>query len=226
MKKILTFLFLLMVFCSASVFAQKNKPLYKCENYDKPDFVAEKINVYVTDIPIRDILYYFIDEFGCDFVVDEKTAQIRVTAILEDVPWNIALDSILGSKDLGLKRVGTSEAKPLFRVGNPLAISGMVCKFPERKLNEQPLYTKTIQVKNFLNCQNNPKCKQTPIILNDSHNLRKYIERKISKQGKIEVDYASQTFTITDIRENVDTLIALITLLDNEAFYNQPEKDK
>lgn len=226
LKQTLISLILLAVCCVSSVLAQENTLLYKCENYDKPNLIAEKINVYVTDAPISDILNYFTDEFGCDFVIDEKTAQIRVTTILEDVPWNIALNSILESKDLALKRVNRSEEKTIFRVGNSLNLSGMVCKFPERKLNEQPLYTKTIHVKNFLNCQNNPKCKQTPIILNDFHNLRKYIERRISKQGKIEVDYASQSFTITDISENVDALMTLITLLDNQAFYNELEKAK
>lgn len=214
MKKNLTLIFLLTIFCAAPVLAQEKTSVSENQcQYDKPDFVAEKINVYVTDATLQDILNYFVEQFDCDFVVDEKTAQIRVTTILEDIPWNIALDSILESKNLGLKRVGIFEAKPLFRVGNPLDLSGIICKFPEKTTDEQPLYTETIQVKNFLT-------------QNDFHQLRKYIERKIPKQGKIEVDYASQTFTITDIRENVGSLIALITLLDDEAFYNQAEKDK
>ena len=221
-NRIITSLFLLAAFCVAPVFAQeKSVSENQCRMLGKEDFVGEKIDVYVIDTEVREVLDYFTEQFDCDFVTDEKTAKIRVTFKTKDAPWNIALSSILKSKDLDLKQVNSTESKPLFSVESvsdfleveePSDISGISSKHPKTKIDDLPLYTEIIQVKY--------------ITSKHFHNLKKYIERLISKRGKIEVNESTKTFIITDVLENLNSLKSIIEFVDDEDSYIATEEDK
>jgi type II secretory pathway component HofQ len=80
-------------------------------DYGKPGFIGEPINLNVVNADIRDILNYITEQYGVNFVIDKSVKNVPVTVNVSDVPWNIALDSILQSQDLGVQVNG-----PILRV--------------------------------------------------------------------------------------------------------------
>ncbi|HEX8888780.1 MAG TPA: hypothetical protein VF779_06365, partial [Pyrinomonadaceae bacterium] len=72
------------------------------EQYGKPGFVGEPINLNVVNADIRDILNYITEQYGVNFVIDSSVGPVPVTVNVTDVPWNIALDAILRANRLGI----------------------------------------------------------------------------------------------------------------------------
>ena len=66
---------------------------------------GEKLSLNFQDIDVRSLLQVIAD-FTNFNIVTSDTVQGNLTLRLKDVPWDQALDIILQSKDLGMKRVG------------------------------------------------------------------------------------------------------------------------
>src|SRR5437764_7042446 len=71
--------------------------------YGATGFVGKPINLNVVNADIRDILNYITDQYGINFVIDKSVGQIPVTVKVNDVPWNVALESVLQSQELGVQ---------------------------------------------------------------------------------------------------------------------------
>jgi len=76
------------------------------EQYGRPGFVGEPINLNVVNADIRDILNYITEQYGVNFVIDNSVQAVPVTVNVTDVPWNIALDAILRANRLGVDANG------------------------------------------------------------------------------------------------------------------------
>ena len=79
--------------------------------YGDPGFRGEPINLNVVNADIRDILSYITEQYGINFVIDKSVKAVPVTVNVNDVPWNIALDSILQSQEFGVQVKG-----PILRI--------------------------------------------------------------------------------------------------------------
>src|SRR5207237_6500777 len=75
--------------------------------YGEPGFRGETINLNVVNADIRDILSYITDQYGINFVIDKSVSAVPVTVKVNDVPWNVALDSVLQAQELGVQVNGT-----------------------------------------------------------------------------------------------------------------------
>lgn len=231
MKKNLTFLFLLTVFCALPLFAQEKTSVYgnQCEMADKEDFASEKISFVVVNTDIRDILNYINEQIECDFVVEDKVGKVIVTTRIDDLPWNTALKTILKTHKLDMMVRKSSSLRNLIFIGTERYIYceryGMLCcegVYPPEKDTEQ-LYSEFIKLKNLPTCPINTKCEQTSIALD---RLKTIIIRRLSKRGDFEIDESAQTLIITDVRDNLNALRSLVEFIDNAEFYNEVEKDK
>ena len=95
--------------------AQKVEPSQQGRMYGDPGFRGEPINLNVVNADIRDILSYITDQYGINFVIDRSVKEIPVTVKVNDVPWNIALDSVLQAQGIGVQvngnilRIATNE---------------------------------------------------------------------------------------------------------------------
>ncbi|MGH9943422.1 MAG: hypothetical protein ACRD9R_13830, partial [Pyrinomonadaceae bacterium] len=65
------------------------------QQYGRPGFVGEPINLNVVNADVRDILNYITEQYGVNFVVDSSVQRVPVTINVTDVPWNFALNSIV-----------------------------------------------------------------------------------------------------------------------------------
>src|SRR5215203_5883414 len=112
--------------------------------YGDPGFRGEPINLNVVNADIRDILNYVTEQYGINFVIDKSVKSVPVTVNVSEVPWNIALDSILRSQELGVQVNGT-----ILRVADAkaLATEGELYRAQmDNQLDGSPLYTEFIRL--------------------------------------------------------------------------------
>ena len=112
--------------------AQKIDPRQQGRQYGDPGFVGEPVSLNVVNADIRDILNYITEQYGINFVIDKSVKAVPVTVNVNQVPWNVALDSVMRSQELGIQVSGTilrvADSKTLARAVPPLQLhagSGM-----------------------------------------------------------------------------------------------------
>jgi len=127
-----------------SAAAQKVEPSSQGKMYGEPGFRGEAINLNVVNADVRDILSYITDQYGINFVIDKSVGQVPVTVKVSEVPWNVALDSVLQSQALGVQVNGN-----ILRVADSkvLATEGELYQAQRNNaLDGSPLYTEFLRL--------------------------------------------------------------------------------
>lgn len=224
--------FIITSFLALGVTAQKvtTPPQEQGKMYGDPGFRGEPINLNVVNADIRDILNYITEQYGINFVIDKSVKAVPVTVNVSDVPWNVALDSVLRSQELGVQVNGSilriAEQKTL---ADEAAVAQAI---RENQLDTSPLYTEFIRL-NY--------ARASGTLTGDAGGASQFtagvtsggtsagsigggggsdqgilgiVKRRLSRRGAVEVDGRSNTLIITDVRENIDAIRQLVTLLD------------
>lgn len=215
---------LIIISCIAlTVFSQKVGQQNQGKRYGDPGFVGESINLNVVNADVRDILNYITEQYGINFVIDKSVQKVPVTVNISDVPWNIALDAILRSQELGVQVNG-----PILRVADSKILANeqdLINKAREGQLDSSPLYTEFIKL-NYASASGNGQNGQfsTGTSVSSSSGgaggasgtdgLLPIIKRRLSRRGSIETDSRSNSLIITDVRENIDAIRQLVAVLD------------
>jgi type IV pilus assembly protein PilQ len=199
--------------------------------YGQAGFVGEPINLNVVNADIRDILNYITEQYGVNFVVDASVTRVPVTINVTDVPWNFALDSILKANRLGVEVNGN-----ILRVATLMVLKDEAriradeesarTALRDAQLLNQPLFTEFIRL-NYARASGTLASASAGA---DSFTgggassagagsggdagILPIIKRRLSTRGSIEVDSRSNTLIITDVRDNLEAVRRLITLLD------------
>lgn len=209
--------------------AQRIAPQEQGKMYGDPGFVGEPIGLNVVNTDIREILNYITEQYGINFVIDKSVAAIPVTINVSDVPWNVALDSILQSQELGVQVNG-----PILRIAQSksLAAEGeIVQKQKDNQLDTSPLYTEFMRLNyaraaGTLSGASGGAGQLTTGVTSASNvgssggaggvdqGILGIVQRRLSRRGSVEVDGRSNTMIITDVRENIDAIRQLVNLLD------------
>ncbi|MGI8495677.1 MAG: type IV pilus secretin PilQ [Pyrinomonadaceae bacterium] len=216
---------LIIITCIAlTAYAQKIAPQQQGVHYGDPGFRGEPINLNVVNADIRDILNYITEQYGINFVIDKSVSNVPVTVNVSDVPWNVALDSILQSQDLGVQVNG-----PILRIAQRKTLadeSAIQAQIRNNQLDSSPLYTEFIRL-NYARASGT--IAQAGFSAGTSvesggtsensaggggEGLLPIIKRRLSRRGGIETDGRSNTLIITDVRENIDAIRQLVALLD------------
>lgn len=138
------FAFLLTALLVITATAQKVDPKSEGLRYGDAGFRGEPINLSVVNADIRDILSYITDQYGINFVIDKSVKEVPVTVKLSDVPWNIALDSVLQSQSLGAQVNGN-----ILRVADNKVLSDeldLQSKLRDGAIDNSPLYTEFLRL--------------------------------------------------------------------------------
>jgi type IV pilus assembly protein PilQ len=202
------------------------------QQYGQAGFVGEPINLNVVNADVRDILNYITEQYGVNFVIDSSVGAVPVTVNVTDVPWNFALDAILRANRLGIDVEGN-----ILRVatGEVLASEAAIQeKIREAQLNNAPLVTEFIRL-NYARASGTlaQAAGSSGGFAGGSTNesfsggaggdatggggdqgILPIISRRLSRRGGVEVDGRSNTLIITDVKENIDAIRQLVTLLD------------
>jgi len=157
-------------------------------------YTGELITLKFKDADLRDVILY-LGEFAGLNVIFDPDVRGSVTCDLRDVPWDQALDLILRNNKLGK----TIE-------GNVLRVAPMGTLTREdeeqRKLKESkelagPLVVKTITLS-----------------YSKAKDVQSLLMSKKSPRGEIIIDDRTNTLIISDVKENLDLLEKLISVLD------------
>ncbi|HXG85500.1 MAG TPA: type IV pilus secretin PilQ [Pyrinomonadaceae bacterium] len=211
--------------------AQTVAPQEQGKRYGDPGFVGEPANLKVVNTDIRDILSYITETYGINFVIDKSVGAVPVTVNVSDVPWNVALDSILRSQDLGVQVNGS-----ILRIADQKTLAdeqSVQQRIRDSQLDVSPLYTEFIRL-NYARASNtlgtegggasqfvggstsssNPGNGGASAGGSADQGILGIVKRRLSRRGGIEVDGRSNTLIITDVRENIDAVRQLVSLLD------------
>ena len=225
-------IFALLVISSLALIsaAQTVAPQQQGRMYGDPGFVGEPINLNVVNADIRDILNYITEQYGINFVIDKSVKAVPVTVNVSNVPWNVALDSVLRSQGLGVQINGT-----ILRVAEQQTLAdeqSIAQKIRDSQLDVSPLYTEFIRL-NYARASgtlsgdgggasqftsgvssNSSNAGSTSNSNGSDQGVLGIIQRRLSRRGAVEVDGRSNTLIITDVRENIDAIRQLVNLLD------------
>ena len=202
------------------------------EQYGRPGFVGEPINLNVVNADIRDILNYITEQYGVNFVIDSSVTAVPVTINVTDVPWNIALDAILKANRLGADANGN-----ILRIATIDVLANEAAsqqKINDARLDNSPLVTEFIRL-NYARASGTlaQAAGSTGGFAGGATNLSfsggaggdatggggdqgllPIIQRRLSRRGAIEVDGRSNTLIVTDVRENIEAIRQLIAIMD------------
>ena len=216
--------------------AQRVQPQQQGKMYGEPGFVGEPINLKVVNADIRDILNYITEQYGINFVIDSSVKAVPVTVNVNDVPWNVALDSVLRAQGLGIQVNGT-----ILRVADAKVLAAeytIIKSQQESALETQPLMTEFIRL-NYARAANGfargadtagtfVDRPDQPMQISGggestltstsgpgtTSGLLPIVQRRLSRRGSIEVDERSNSLIITDVRQNIDAIKQLVAILD------------
>ncbi|MDT7542948.1 MAG: type pilus assembly protein PilQ [Acidobacteriota bacterium] len=210
------------------------------QRYGEYGFVGEPINLNVVNADIRDILNYITEQYGVNFVIDSSVGKVPVTVNVTDVPWNLALDSILRANRLGIEVTGNILRVATIEV---LADEAKAQKtIGEAKLDAAPLVTEFIRLNyargtgtlssaagssaGFAGARSSGATDSSASSSsggssssqssnnNADQGILPIIQRRLSRRGSVEVDGRSNTLIITDVRDNIASIRQLVSLLD------------
>lgn len=120
------------------------EPQSQGKHYGEAGFRGEPINLNVVNADIRDILSYITDQYGINFVIDKSVGSVPVTVKVNDVPWNVALDSVLRAQALAVQVNGT-----ILRVAESTTLASeqsILVRVRDGQLDSSPLYTEFIRL--------------------------------------------------------------------------------
>jgi len=212
--------------------SQQSSQSSQGQQYGQYGFIGEPINLNVVNADIRDILNYITEQYGVNFIIDSSVGAVPVTVNVTEVPWNVALNSILRANRLGIDVSGN-----ILRVATLKVLaeeSAAQATIDEGRLNAAPLVTEFIRL-NYARAVGTLAQAAGSTggfsggASNDSFSggaggdstgksgdkgILPIISRRLSKRGSVEVDGRSNTLIITDVRENIAAIRQLVDLLD------------
>jgi len=175
---------------------QEQEPRYEPRVLSEREvkYTGEIITLKFKDADLRDVILYLGDFAKLNVVFDPEVRGV-VTCNLEDVPWDQALDILLRNNKLGKVLEGN-----VLRIA-PVSVLTREDE-DQRKLRESkelagPLVVKTITLS-----------------YSKARDVMSLLSSKKSQRGEITIDERTNTLIIADVRENLDLLEKLISVLD------------
>jgi type IV pilus assembly protein PilQ len=158
-------------------------------------YTGHPINFDFEDADLRAVLRVFSAESGLNMIIDPQV-QGRVNVLLNDVPWDQALDQILRSNKLGYTVEGN-----IIRIA-PLSVLADE-QAAQQKLVEAKALAGELRVQTF------------PLSYAKGDVLLPLLTRSaLSTRGQIQVDVRTNTLIITDLADRLQTAQQLIQTLD------------
>lgn len=161
-------------------------------------YTGKRISLNLVDADIKQLFRLFHDVSGLNFVLD-PSVDGRVTVVLDNVPWDQALDLVL--KNNGLDKVLEN---------NVIRIA------PTQKLAQEAAQRKALKEAKELEVE--PITITRTLSYAKAEDVEEVIREGgiLSPRGKVIVDDRTNTLIISDIPKKVQPLDTLISTLDTE----------
>ena len=187
---------------SGNVFTVEVRPLSKeakeAMEKAKFGFTGERLSLNFQNIEVRAVLQLIADFTGLNLVATD-TVTGSVTLRLKNVPWDQALDIILRSRGLGMRKTGNvmlvaPQAEIAAR--EKLELESM------RQVEElAPLHTEFMQI-NYAKASD-----LASLVQSEANSL-------LSERGNISIDERTNTLIIQDVATSLEAIRVLIVKLD------------
>ena len=164
----------------------------------KPKYTGERLSLNFQNIEVRAVLQLLADFTGLNLVTSD-TVQGNITLRLKNVPWDQALDIILKSKGLGMRKMGN-----VLMVAPAEEIAAREKMELEAKKQIQelaPLRNESIQI-------NYAKASDIAALLKSKSNSL------LSERGNVTIDQRTNKLLVQDTAENLDAIRKLVEELD------------
>jgi type IV pilus assembly protein PilQ len=162
----------------------------------KKKYTGRRINLTVKDADIQNVLTFLAREGKVNIVTSEEVRG-KVTFHLEDVPWDLALDTVLKAK--GLDYV---VEQGIYRVAPILALQKEFEAQIEKQKQQRELKPIIVRL--------------VPINYSSGEDLLQRIKSILSPRGSAEVDLRTNTLIIKDTEDFLTAAEDLIRRLDQQ----------
>ena len=178
------------------------KPVAKEEQEAKRkqevDYVGDKLTLNFQDIEVRAVLQLIADFTGLNMVTSD-TVKGNVTLRLKNVPWDQALDIILKTKGLGMRKAGNVI---MVAPAEEIAAREKQEFESQQKLQElAPMFTDLIQV-NYASAEEIASL------------LKKEGNTLLSERGSVTIDERTNTLLVQDTADKLKEIKDLVVKLD------------
>ncbi len=191
-----------MAYQSGNIFTLEVKPVSEEEielaRLKQPEYTGDRLSLSFQDIEVRAVLQLIADFTGMNLVTSDSV-EGNVTLRLKNVPWDQALDIILKTKGLAMRKAGNVML---------VAPSEEIAAREKQELESQqqvkelaPLYTDMIQV-------NYAKAEDIAALLKAEENTL------LSERGTVTVDERTNSLLVRDTAEKLDEIRRLVGKLD------------
>lgn len=157
-------------------------------------YSGELISLKFKDADLRDVVLFLADFAGLNVIFDPEVRG-NVTCNLQEVPWDQALEIVLRQNRMG-KVIE----------GNVLRIAPMTTLSREdedlRRLKESKELAGPIQVKTVT------------LSYSKARDVQSLLKSRLSKSGEIVIDERTNTLIISEVRDRMELLDKLISVLD------------
>ncbi len=191
-----------LAFQSESTFTVEVKPLSKeqkeAAKREEEQFTGERLSLNFQDIEVRAVLQLLAD-FTSLNIVTSDTVQGNLTLRLQNVPWDQALDLILKTKGLGMRRSGNVI---MIAPTEEIATREKLEIESKKQVEElAPLQSELIQI-------NYAKASDLVALL---HSQDKTL---LSERGKVSVDERTNTLIVLETTDRLASIRKLVAKLD------------
>ncbi|HEY6281831.1 MAG TPA: type IV pilus secretin PilQ [Burkholderiales bacterium] len=164
----------------------------------KPGYSGEKLSLNFQNVEVRAVLQVIADFTGLNIVTSD-TVTGNLTLRLKDVPWDQALDIILQSKGLDMRKNGNVV---LIAPRDELATKEKLQLESQQQISElEPIRTESIQM-------NYQKADAVQKLLTDP------TQRVLSKRGSAVVDSRTNTLFVQDTAAKLEEVRSFIKKID------------
>ncbi|MCI0399760.1 MAG: type IV pilus secretin PilQ [Gammaproteobacteria bacterium] len=165
---------------------------------EKFGYTGERLSLNFQNIEVRAVLQLIADFTGLNMVASD-TVTGNLTLRLKNVPWDQALDIILKSKGLGMRRVGSVI---MVAPQEEIAAREKLELEAEKQLQElAPLRTEFIQV-------NYAKASDIAVLIKaEANNL-------LSERGNVTIDQRTNTLIVQDVATSLESIREMVVKLD------------
>jgi type IV pilus assembly protein PilQ len=187
---------------SDNLFTLEMKPLTKQEEdalkKEKFGYTGERLSLNFQDIEVRAVLQLIADFTGFNLVTSD-TVGGNVTLRLKNVPWDQAMDLILKTKGLGMRKNGNVV---MVAPQEEIAAREKLELEAQKQLQElAPLRTEFVQV-------NYAKAQEIAVLLKAKEN------KLLSDRGNVTVDQRTNTLLVQDTGDNLTEIRKVVEALD------------
>lgn len=187
---------------SENVYTIEVRPLSKAEQEeikkDKFGYTGERLSLNFQNIEVRAVLQLIADFTGFNLVASDSVTG-SVTLRLKNVPWDQALDIILKSRGLGMRKSGNVM---LVAPQEEIAAREKLELESAKQVEElAPLRTEFVQI-NYAKASD-----LANLIQNNENNL-------LSERGNVSIDDRTNTLIVQDVAVSLEAIRNLIAKLD------------